>query len=112
MVDKHTLEYTQWYRENRIAPTIKQLQDVLEGIRQSELDSNIHRFKNEDHEQLDKFSRSLMRKVTSLMITNIKRSSHEDDDLSLARAVTIALSAEDAKTVNEVLEKLEHEFSP
>ena len=111
VVDKHVAEFTKWYRENRVAPTIKQLQDVLENIRQSELNSNIHRFKPEDHEQLDKFSRSLMRKVTSLMIANLKRASNEDDNISLARAVTIALSAEDEKTVNEVLEKLEHEFS-
>jgi len=111
IVGKLIAEFTKWYQENKISPTIQQLQNVLETIRIEEVNRNANRFLNEDREQVDKFSKSLMRKVTSLIISNLKRASHEKDDIRLAKAVTIALSSADNTNTNEVLEKLDNEFS-
>jgi glutamyl-tRNA reductase len=111
LVDKQVTEFVEWYRDNRIAPTIQQLQMVLEAIRASEVENNVHRFSTEDHEQVEKFSRAMMKKVTSLIIANMKRASMDKNDLSLARAITMAFAREDERAVNEVLEKLDHELS-
>lgn len=104
-------EFSAWYRENRVAPTIQQLQTVLEELRKQEVDLNLSRFHASDREQVERFSKSLMRKVTSLLINNLKRASNEEDDLTTARALTLALAREDQENVNEVLEKLNRELS-
>ncbi len=111
LVERQVEEFVTWYRENRIAPTIQQLQIVLEAIRTSEVENNAHRFTPEDREQVEKFSRSMMKKVTSLIVANMKRASLDKNDLSVARAVTMAFAREDETVVNDVLEKLDHELS-
>ena len=111
IVDKLIIDFSKWYQENRISPTIQQLQSVLETIRIEEVNKNVGRFQVEDRDQVDKFSKSLMRKVTSLIIGNLKRASREKDDVKLAKALTIALSSADNTNVNEVLEQLDNEFS-
>ncbi len=111
LIDKYVEEFGEWYQENRVSPTIKQLKDVLEKLRVEEVHENARRFHESEQEQLEKFSKSLMRKVTSLIIGNLKRASLEEDDLSLARAVTLALASKDVEDVDNVLERLNHELS-
>ncbi|HEY3296484.1 MAG TPA: glutamyl-tRNA reductase [bacterium] len=110
LVEKEVERFVEWYRENRVAPTIQQLQEVLESIRSSEVQNSVKRFTPENHAQVDEFSKSLMRKVTSLIIANMKRASMDKNDLSLARAVAQAF-ASPKSDVNDVLEKLDHELS-
>jgi len=112
LVDKLVDEFTTWYRENRVAPTIQQIQEVLEDLRQQEIQRSAKRFADTDREQVEKFSRSLMRKVTSLMVANLKRSAVEEDDLTTARALSLALVRDNHRDeIDDVLEKLDHELS-
>lgn len=111
LVEKQVAEFAKWYRENRVAPTIEQLKDVLETIRVHEVQINVRRFTAENHEQVDEFSKSLMRKVTSLIVANMKRASGDRNDLSLARAVALAFAGGNDAHVHHVLEKLDHELS-
>jgi glutamyl-tRNA reductase len=111
LVVKQVEDYVTWYRENRVAPTIEQLRDVLESIRSAEVQNNAKRFTPENRDQVDEFSKSLMRKVIGLLAANMKRASLDRDDLSLARAVTMAFASSKDGNVNQVLEKLDHELS-
>lgn len=111
LVARHVADFGKWYTENRVAPTIEQLKDVLETIRVHEVQSNARRFSPDNRDQVDEFSKSLMRKVTSLIIANMKRASLDRNDLSLARAVALAFAGGDDAHVNRVLEKLDHELS-
>ena len=111
LIAKQVEEFVTWYRENRVAPTIQQLKDVLETIRSTEVQNNSRRFTPENRDQVDEFSKSLMRKVTSLIIANMKRASLDRDDLSLAKAVSQAFAPSDDPYVNQILEKLDHELS-
>ncbi len=105
-------ELVTWYQENRVAPTIRQLQAVLEEIRAAELANNARRFRAEDREQVDKFSRALIRRVGGLIIANMKKASLTQNDLSLALAVARAFALdEDDPHVHETLETLEYELS-
>lgn len=111
LVLKQVEEFVTWYRENRVAPTIEQLRDVLESIRSAEVQNSVRRFTPENRDQVDEFSKSLMRKVIGLLAANMKRASLDRDDLSLARAVSLAFASKDDGQVNNVLEKLDHELS-
>lgn len=111
LIVKQVEEFVTWYRENRVAPTIQQLKEVLETIRSAEVQNNARRFTPENRDQVEEFSKSLMRKVTSLMVANMKRASLDRDDLSLAKAISMALAPADDPQVNHILEKLDHELS-
>jgi glutamyl-tRNA reductase len=111
LIEKQVEEFVEWYRENRIAPTIQQLQEVLEGIRSTEVENNARRFCSDDREQVEKFSKSLIQKVTSLIIANMKQARVDGKDLSLAQAVSQAFAPPDGGDVKDVIEKLNHELS-
>jgi glutamyl-tRNA reductase len=112
IVDKHVEDFAGWYRENRVAPTIAQLHEVLEDLRAREVERNRKRFSAEDHEQLDRFSKALMRKVEGLMAGNLRQASRQSDDLDMADAVARA-TARDAgdERVKQVLARLRQERS-
>jgi glutamyl-tRNA reductase len=102
--------FVKWHRENRVAPTIQQLQEIAEGIRLAELEKNLSKFSKEDRETAEKFSKSLVKKIISLIILNMKKASVDKDDLSLARSVLLAFSKED-ESIKKTLERLDHELS-
>jgi hypothetical protein len=77
----------------------------------AEVQNNARRFTPENREQVDEFSKSLMRKVTSLIIGNMKRASLDRDDLSLAKAVSMAIAPSDDTDVDQILERLDYELS-
>ncbi len=112
IVQKHVDDFSLWYREHRVAPMMEQLQAVLEALRSAEVAKQKHRFPADQHEQLDQFSLSLIRKVTNLVAGNLKRASVDRDDLSVARALAQAVAREeDEPAVKDVLKRLDHERS-
>lgn len=111
IVQRYKAEFSEWYQENRVAPTIRQIQEVLEELRSAEVERNIRRFRETDQATLDLFSKALMRKVTSLMVANLKKASADENDLAMARAITLALANEKPEQTSEVLEQLDYELS-
>ncbi len=111
LVEKEVHAFGEWYRDNRIAPSIQQLQAALETIRATQVEQQAKHFRPEDREEVEKFSRSMMNKVTSLIIANMRRAAADGNDLTLARAVTVAFAGKDQHAVDEILEKLNHELS-
>lgn len=102
--------FVKWHRENRVAPTIQQLQEIIEGIRLAELEKSSSKFCDDDREVAEKLSKSLAKRIIGLIIQNMKKASVDKDDLSLARAVLLAFSKED-ESIKKTLEKLDHELS-
>jgi len=112
IVQKHVEEFAGWYRENRVAPSIEQLHAVLEELRAREVERNRKRFAEADHDQLDRFSRSLIRKVEGLMAANLRQASRHGDDLDMADAVVRAIAREEGDSkVQQVLARLRQERS-
>lgn len=110
IVEKYVADFSVWYREHRVAPTIQQLHAVLEELRRREVERNRRRFQPQDHPQLELFSRALMRKVEGLIAGNLRQASRQDDDLSMAGAVARAMAREDQDAeVQQVLERLRQE---
>jgi glutamyl-tRNA reductase len=110
-VEKEVEEFVKWYRQNRIAPSIHQLQMALESIRAHEVEQQARHFRPEDRDEVEKFSRAMMSRVTSLIVANMRRASADGEDLTLARAVTVAFAGKDPRVTDEILEKLNHELS-
>ncbi|MBK6765622.1 MAG: glutamyl-tRNA reductase [bacterium] len=111
IVEREGETFAEWYRQNRIAPSIQQLQIALETIRTSEVEQQSHHFHETDRVEVDKFSRSLMKRVTSLIVANMRRASEDGKDLDLARAIALAFAGKDQETTDKILEKLSHELS-
>lgn len=111
LILKQVKEFSDWYRSNRISPAIQQLQEVLESIRVREVEKNLHFFNDTDHEQIELFSRNLMKKVTNHIISNLRNATPNGDDIKLAKALSQVLVNEDEENLNEVLEKLDYELS-
>lgn len=110
LVAQKVESFVKWHRENRVAPTIQQLQEIVEGIRLAELEKSLNKFSETDREAAKKLTKSLVKKIISLIILNMKKASVDKDDLSLARAVLLAFSKED-ESIKKTLEKLDHELS-
>ncbi len=110
-VDQKVESFIKWHRENRVVPTILQLQEIIEGIRLAEIEKNGKRFCEADRDKLDKFSDSLLKKVMGLLIANMKKASVDEDDLSMARAVLLAFSQKGREELNDILEKIDYELS-
>ncbi|MEE9553575.1 MAG: glutamyl-tRNA reductase, partial [candidate division Zixibacteria bacterium] len=110
-VSQRVESFVKWHRENRVAPTIQQLQEIIEGIRLAEIEKNAKRFCEDDREKVDEFSKSLVKKILGLLIVNMKKASVDQDDLSLARAVLLAFSQQNKDNLNEILEKIDYELS-
>jgi glutamyl-tRNA reductase len=111
LIEELVSDFDVWYQEHRVVPAVQQLQDVLEELRAREVDRNARRFHRSERSQLDRFSRSLMRKVAALIITNLKRASLEEDDLGLAMAVARAIGSRDDGELDEVLHRLDNELT-
>ena len=104
-------EFSDWYQEHRIVPAVQQLQDALEELRAREVERNLRRFHDSDRQQVDRFSRALMRRVAALFIANLKRASLEEDDLGMAMAVARAVAPENEGELDRVLQRLDNELS-
>jgi glutamyl-tRNA reductase len=111
LIEHLVAEFNDWYQEHRIVPAVQQLQDALEELRAREVERNARRFHETEREQVDRFSRALMRKVAALFIANLKRASLEDDDLGMAMAVARAVAPEGEGDLDEVLQRLDNELS-
>jgi len=62
IIQEELNDFISWYKGLDVLPTIKQLQQHFEQIRQREVEKNRKYFAKEDWEQIDKFSRSLLKK--------------------------------------------------
>ncbi len=111
LIVKQVKDFVAWYNSNRISPAIQQLQEVLETIRVREMEKNLRHFSQADHEQIELFSRNLMKKVTNHFISNLRHASLNGDDVELAKALSKVLVAEDEENINEVIEQLDYELS-
>jgi len=63
MIHEETGRFMQWWESLSSSPVIRDLHAHFEAIREAEVERNAKRFVKEDREQLDVFTRSLVRKL-------------------------------------------------
>ena len=72
IVSEEAAEFTAWYDSLAVVPLIKALRESIEEIRIEQIRRYGHQFTEEDREQLDLFTRALVRKILHNPITRIR----------------------------------------
>ena len=73
IIQEETVEFFHWYNSLEVGPTIHDLHDSFESIRQQEVEKNINRFKPEDRELVELVTKRIVNKILHQPITNLKR---------------------------------------
>ena len=71
--------FRDWLTNNEALPTIRELHQHMELLRQQEVDKNRKRFQEEDWGQLEKFSKSLLKKFLHHPMTRLNACQNVDD---------------------------------
>lgn len=67
-----TKKFMKWYTTNKVSPLIIDLQRKVEEIRVKELEKNKNRFREEDWNNIDLLTRSIIKKIIKLPLLKIK----------------------------------------
>jgi len=87
IVDEEVTRFTQWYRSLDAEPIVAALQKRAEKIRKHELENALGRFPAELHDDLERLTRSLVRKILHHPSTTLRSGSADSNlaELDVAR---------------------------
>lgn len=72
IIREEMLEFFKWHNSLQVGPTIHELTEALEAIRQQEVEKNINRFKPEDRELVELVTKRIVNKILHQPITNLR----------------------------------------
>jgi glutamyl-tRNA reductase len=72
LVENETQNFLRWWQGLAASPIIRDLHESFERVRRAEIEKHGKRFRSDDHEQLEMFSRNLVRKLLMGVTTEIK----------------------------------------
>jgi len=72
IIREEMVEFFHWHNSLQVGPTIHDLRDALETIRQQEVEKNINRFKPEDRELVELVTKRIVNKILHQPVTNLK----------------------------------------
>jgi glutamyl-tRNA reductase len=78
LIQTEVAGFMKWWESLASGPVIRDLHAAFEAIRSAEVAKNAKRFQDADHEQLEIFSRNLLRKV--LMAASMEMKGYRQDD--------------------------------
>ena len=73
IIEEELAAFFAWYNTLQVGPTIHDLRESLERIRQSEVEKNINRFKAEDRELVEMLTKRIVNKILHEPMTVLKR---------------------------------------
>ena len=88
LVTDEVESFMRWWESLASGPVIRDLHHAFESVRIHELEKNVKRFKAEDREQLDVFSRNLIRKLLMSASMELKEQK-EGDPAAMERLATV-----------------------
>jgi glutamyl-tRNA reductase len=80
IVREELIEFFRWYNALQVGPTIQDLRETLETIRQQEVAKNINRFKEEDRELVELVTKRIVNKILHEPMTVLKQGAGEGDN--------------------------------
>lgn len=75
IIREELIDFFHWYNTLQVGPTIQELRDSFEAIRQQEVEKNLNRFRPEDHELLELVTRRIVNKILHAPMTVLKQGS-------------------------------------
>ncbi len=88
IIRQEMVEFFRWHNSLQVGPTIHELTEALEAIRQQEVQKNINRFKPEDRELVEIVTKRIVNKILHQPITNLRNGTNN--------------GARDRETVNRI----------
>jgi glutamyl-tRNA reductase len=88
IIREEMVEFFRWHDSLQVGPTIHELTEALEAIRQQEVQKNINRFKPEDRELVEIVTKRIVNKILHQPITNLRNGTNN--------------GARDPETVNRI----------
>jgi glutamyl-tRNA reductase len=88
LIDREVDTFVTWWSSLDAGPVIRGLHQSFESVRASAFAENAYRFADEDQEQLDVFSRHLVRKLLTGVTQEIKRY-RRDDPVHMERLASL-----------------------
>lgn len=73
IVEEELQAFLHWHNSLEVNPTIQDLREALESIRQQEVEKNINRFKPEDRELLELVTKRIVNKILHQPTTTLKQ---------------------------------------
>jgi glutamyl-tRNA reductase len=78
LIEEELARFRAWYRALEAEPLVARLQKQAEGIRRREVEGALHRFPAELHEEVDRLTRSLVRKILHHPSTRLRAKGGEE----------------------------------
>jgi len=72
IIREELVEFFNWYNALQVGPTIQDLREAFESIRQQEVEKNINRFKSEDRELVELLTKRIVNKLLHQPMTALK----------------------------------------
>ena len=88
LVTDEVESFMRWWESLASGPVIRDLHQAFESVRVHEMEKNLKRFKSEDREQLDVFSRNLIRKLLISASMELKQQK-DGDPAAMERLATV-----------------------
>ncbi|MEF8788133.1 MAG: glutamyl-tRNA reductase, partial [Planctomycetota bacterium] len=98
IVEEEAERFRRWMDVRRVVPTIKELRARMEELQQAEIEKYGDNFEPSDREDLEKFARSLCRKILHEPITYLRQAAEDSTDgehVAAAEAVRDIFDLED-----------------
>jgi len=95
IVQEERENFVEWFRIHRAAPTIEELQKMLEQIRAAEMEPLKTALQSKDYEMVDLATKSLMRKILQHPILHLKEAAKQDDSIGQIRLIGDILGIHD-----------------
>ena len=73
-------QFYSWYKSLQVTPTIQELRDQFETIRNEEVEKNINRFPKENRELVDILTKRIVNKILHTPIVNLKNGTSDQVD--------------------------------
>ena len=74
IIREEVAAYFDWYNTLQVGPTIQELRNAIEAMRQEEVKKNINRFASADRELLELVTRRIVNKILHRPVTVLKKS--------------------------------------
>ncbi|MFH1739578.1 MAG: glutamyl-tRNA reductase, partial [bacterium] len=87
--------FVEWFRMHRAAPTIEELQKMLDQLRANEMEPLQSVLSKKEYKLVDRVTRSLIKKILQHPIVHLKEAARQDDSIGQIRFIGDILGVHD-----------------
>ncbi|MBI1806655.1 MAG: glutamyl-tRNA reductase [Ignavibacteria bacterium] len=80
IISEELQHFQLWYDSLEVTPTIQQLRDQFEAIRQAEVEKHLHHFATDKREEIEMLTKRIVNKILHAPMVNLKNGTTEHTD--------------------------------